>query len=208
MSDLQDPIQSQLWDRVQEIKRDVYEGKTNSPEERAIAWRVAESEGDSFVVEKIKGDVRLPKDRFELADKFLSEAKETEDELAQEGIELRPVSRDTKEYMIEGLLMGITEYKENNNPHELAHRLSTILSIVSRAAEGVGFGNYASDYGDLGATYLSKRQVKELCEQVNFIALFGFVHVMNKGSEENISVYEEQKATLKAINSVSESIVL
>lgn len=78
MSDLQDPIHSKLWSKVQEITLDVYEGRATSAEQRAIAWRIAESQGNTPVIDIIKRDTSLPTDRFALAEKFLSEAKETE----------------------------------------------------------------------------------------------------------------------------------
>lgn len=201
MKGLQDPTQIIVRDRVQEIVRDVYEGRTNSPEERAIAWRVAEGEGNLEVIEKIKGEVISSTDRFELSSKFLTEGKETELELEQEGVVLNPVSEDTKEYMIEGLLMGMRSLKIFR-PEEVVSRLNAILNIVSRAVEGVGSGNYASDNVDLGATYLSKSQVRKLCEEVNLISLFSFVYTLNSGVQDGISVYETQKATLNAINAI------
>ena len=208
MRDSIDPHNSTLLDRVMEIKKDVYEGKETSPEHFAIAWRVAESEEDFSVVELIKNEVNTPTLRFELAEKFFTEAKETEDELKEDGVELKPVPQDTSKYMLEGLLMGIAELKRNSKPEELSRRLSSVLDIVSRAAESILPGEKTSEEGYLGSTYLSKKDVKELCEQVNFIALFGFVSAMNIGANDRVGVFTEQKVTLNAINSVSERIVL
>lgn len=208
MSDFKDPIQSNLWNRVQEIKENVSKGREKSPEARAVAWRVAESQGEDSVVDKIRRDCSSPTARFELSEKFLSEAKETEDELRMDGIELNPVPESTSQYMLEGLLQGVVELKDNKNPEKLSERLSSILSIASRAVEGIGFGNYASEDGNLGATYLNQRQIKELCVQVNYTLLFGSVAAMNEGVKDGVGVYVQQKASLEALNSVSERIVL
>lgn len=208
MLDSQENNQFVLLDRVQKIKNNVFEGHSSSPEEKAIAWRVAESTGDMEVLERIKKDTNLSNDRFDLAEKFFSEAKETEDELKQEGVNLSPVSQETKEYMIDGLLLGISEYIGNDKPEELTEKLSKILNIVSRAAEGVGISGYHIEDESIGATYLSKRDVKELCEEINLLAVFGFAKTMNRGVDSDIPIYHKQKATLEAINSISEKIIL
>ena len=196
-------IEPNLWDRVQQIKSDVYEGRVNTPEHRAVAWRVAEGNGEENIVTKIKMDVVTPTDRFELAESFLSEGKETEDELKMNGIQLNPVSDETKKYMMQGLEWGISELRTSDDPAKLYQRLNSILNIVSRAADGFNMNK-----DELGSTYLNREQVKELCNNVNMNVLFGFSSSISKGIEEGNEVYIKQKAVLDAINSIGKKIVL
>lgn len=196
----QDPT---LWNKVQQIKDDVYTGRVNTPEHRAVAWRVAEGNGEENIVTKIKMNVITPTDRFNLAEQFLTEAKETEDELEIDGIQLNPVSDETKKYMIDGLELGISELRNSDDPQMLYNRLISILNIVSRAVEG-----FDMNREELGSTYLNKQQVKELCENINMNVLFGFSSSMNRGIEEGKEVYIKQREALDAINSIGEKIVL
>ncbi len=194
-----DPMNSTLLDKVMEIKRDVYEGNIDTPEQKAIAWRVADGEEDTSVIEKIKETTDTPTKRFELSEKFFTEAKETEDELAMEGTQLKPVSQESIKYMLDGFLMGIAELREKNDSELVDNRLWSVLNIVTRAVYGVGTGVVENDK-PLGSTYLNKEQIKYLCEQVNIVALFGFgkVHGMSTN----------QRDMLEIINGVAQRIVL
>lgn len=194
-----DSLQPTLWDKVQEIKKDVYEGNMDSPEQKAIAWRVADSDGDVSVIEKIKETVDTPTKRFELSEKFFTEAKETEDELAMEGTELKAVTQESVKYMLDGFLMGITELKEINSTELVDNRLWSVLNIVTRSLYGIDEG-VVQDGNPLGSTYLNKEQIKYLCEQVNMLALFGF------GRENGMN--SNQKDVLEIINGIAERIVL
>jgi len=188
-----------LLDKVMEIKRGVYEGNIDTPEQKAIAWRVADGEEDTSVIEKIKETTDTPTKRFELSEKFFTEAKETEDELAMEGTQLKPVSQESIKYMLDGFLMGIAELREKNDSELVDNRLWSVLNIVTRAVYGVGTGVVENDK-PLGSTYLNKEQIKYLCEQVNIVALFGFgkVHGMSTN----------QRDMLEIINGVAQRIVL
>ncbi len=199
MRDSIDPINSTLLDKVMEIKRGVYEGNIDTPEQKAIAWRVADGEEDTSVIEKIKETTDTPTKRFELSEKFFTEAKETEDELAMEGTQLKPVSQESIKYMLDGFLMGIAELREKNDSELVDNRLWSVLNIVTRAVYGVGTGVVENDK-PLGSTYLNKEQIKYLCEQVNIVALFGFgkVHGMSTN----------QRDMLEIINGVAQRIVL
>jgi hypothetical protein len=199
MRDSIDPINSTLLDKVMEIKREVYEGNSDSPEQKAIAWRVADSEEDTSVIEKIKMSTDTPTKRFELSEKFFTEAKETEDELAMEGTQLKPISQDSVRYMLDGFLMGIAELRERNDPQLVDSRLWSVLNVVTRAVYGIGSGVVPEDK-PLGSTYLNKEQIKYLCEQVNIVALFGFgkVHGMSTS----------QRDMLEIINGIAQRIVL
>ena len=194
-----DPMNSTLLDKVMEIKRDVYEGNIDTPEQKAIAWRVADGEEDTSVIEKIKETTDTPTKRFELSEKFFTEAKETEEELAMEGTQLKPVSQESIKYMLDGFLMGIAELREKNDSELVDNRLWSVLNIVTRAVYGVGTGVVENDK-PLGSTYLNKEQIKYLCEQVNIVALFGFgkVHGMSTN----------QRDMLEIINGVAQRIVL
>ena len=194
-----DPMNSTLLDKVMEIKRGVYEGNIDTPEQKAIAWRVADGEEDTSVIEKIKETTDTPTKRFELSEKFFTEAKETEDELAMEGTQLKPVSQESIKYMLDGFLMGIAELREKNDSELVDNRLWSVLNIVTRAVYGVGTGVVENDK-PLGSTYLNKEQIKYLCEQVNIVALFGFgkVHGMSTN----------QRDMLEIINGVAQRIVL
>lgn len=195
----QDLLQPALWDKVLEIKKEVHDGSMDSPEQKAIAWRVADSYGDSSVIEKIKSITDTPTKRFELSEKFLTEAKETEEELAMEGTELKPVTQDSVKYMLDGFLMGITELKESNDTELIDNRLWSVLNIVTRSLYGID-DDVAQDGEPLGSTYLNKEQIKYLCEQVNMLALFGFGR--EKGMNSN------QKDVLEIINGIAQRIVL
>jgi hypothetical protein len=199
MRDNMDPMNSTLLDKVMEIKRGVYEGNIDTPEQKAIAWRVADGEEDTSVIEKIKETTDTPTKRFELSEKFFTEAKETEDELAMEGTQLKPVSQESIKYMLDGFLMGIAELREKNDSELVDNRLWSVLNIVTRAVYGVGTGVVENDK-PLGSTYLNKEQIKYLCEQVNIVALFGFgkVHGMSTN----------QRDMLEIINGVAQRIVL
>lgn len=194
-----DPMNSTLLDKVMEIKRGVYEGNIDTPEQKAIAWRVADGEEDTSVIEKIKETTDTPTKRFELSEKFFTEAKETEEELAMEGTQLKPVSQESIKYMLDGFLMGIAELREKNDSELVDNRLWSVLNIVTRAVYGVGTGVVENDK-PLGSTYLNKEQIKYLCEQVNIVALFGFgkVHGMSTN----------QRDMLEIINGVAQRIVL
>ena len=199
MRDNMDPMNSTLLDKVMEIKRGVYEGNIDTPEQKAIAWRVADGEEDTSVIEKIKETTDTPTKRFELSEKFFTEAKETEEELAMEGTQLKPVSQESIKYMLDGFLMGIAELREKNDSELVDNRLWSVLNIVTRAVYGVGTGVVENDK-PLGSTYLNKEQIKYLCEQVNIVALFGFgkVHGMSTN----------QRDMLEIINGVAQRIVL
>lgn len=199
MDSFEKDLSTDLLSKVREIKNEVYEGTVDTPEHKAVAWRIAESDGDTNVIEKIKESTDTSTKRFELSEKFFSEAKETEDELSMEGVKLNPVSQESVQYMLDGFLMGIAELRERNESELIDTRLWSVLNIVTRAVYGIGPG-VAPEGKALGSTYLNKEQIKYLCEQVNIVALFGFGKV--RGMSSN------QRDMLEIINGVAQRIVL
>jgi hypothetical protein len=195
---------SELWNAVQKIKVDVFKGDAVSPEERSIAWRVAESQGDQVVIEKIKNDMKTPGDRFDLSYQFLTEGKETEGDLGVDGFVLNPVPKETVQYMVDGLMIGIDEVKQNVEPDLLALRLESIVDIASRCMYGVLPTDNGAENKDipLGATYLTKNDLLNLLERISEYALFYF----SKGLRREGEFESRQRSSLETLKNMYERI--
>lgn len=213
-----DPIDLQTSELPQSEKGEIIlegvkNGARTSPQERAIAWRLAESkgmdnvigEGMDDVISKIKRDIDSKTEskdieqidagiteRFDLADEFLTTTIGYEDALSGEGIKLKPVSDDTKKYMLEGLELGIERLDEEKYPELLFGRLSTIKGIMTRAIDK--------------DTYLDENQIRKLYLTVMVRKLFKIDRLINEKGKNVSNVYTDIRKTLNEMVMVTRKI--
>lgn len=171
----------------------IEDGVDITAEEKAIAWRIAESNGENDIVEKIKGVTSTDTDRFDLAYEFFSSAKENENVLEMDGVKLNPVTDETKGYMIQGLESGIAELAHGNNPEHLLNRLMYIKHIITRAM--------------VKDTYLNMDETRDLCLTITNYEYFGFGRLVNdrKTGQQN-DVYTNIDNTLNEMAMVAKKI--